>query len=153
MENRESAWILNVIKGRLAGSLSEAEKDAMEHAIAVLDDKGDKGDKGDKKCGEWCVGCKEYDSEKHCCPRFNRVILETVQEMKDNAWTLVSESLPEEGRNVLLTEDVHMANGTRYHDVCMAFWDGEDWLTSEENAEIISWPLAWMEVPEAYGGK
>lgn len=23
---------------------------------------------------EWCDGCKEYDTEKHCCPRFNRVI-------------------------------------------------------------------------------
>ena len=23
---------------------------------------------------EWCVDCKEYDSVKHCCPRFNRVI-------------------------------------------------------------------------------
>lgn len=32
---------------------------------------------------EWCVDCKEYDHEKHCCPRFNKVIRETVEEMKE----------------------------------------------------------------------
>ena len=29
---------------------------------------------------EWCRNCKEYDSEKHCCPRFNRVIRKTLEE-------------------------------------------------------------------------
>ena len=23
---------------------------------------------------EWCTDCKEYDHERNCCPRFNRVI-------------------------------------------------------------------------------
>ena len=23
---------------------------------------------------EWCHNCKEYDTERHCCPRYNRVI-------------------------------------------------------------------------------
>ena len=32
------------------------------------------------KSDEWCTGCKEYDTEKHCCPRFNRVIRETLNE-------------------------------------------------------------------------
>lgn len=27
---------------------------------------------------EWCTDCKEYDSEKHCCPRWNRVIRQTL---------------------------------------------------------------------------
>ena len=27
---------------------------------------------------EWCVDCSEYDSEKHCCPRFNRVIRDAL---------------------------------------------------------------------------
>lgn len=31
---------------------------------------------------EWCIDCKEYDQQKHCCPRWNRVIRETVEEMK-----------------------------------------------------------------------
>lgn len=32
---------------------------------------------------EWCTGCKEYDSEHHCCPRFNRVIREAVEELTE----------------------------------------------------------------------
>lgn len=31
---------------------------------------------------EWCPDCKEYDAERHCCPRFNRVIRETLADMK-----------------------------------------------------------------------
>ena len=31
---------------------------------------------------EWCTDCKEYDSERHCCPRFNRVIREAVEEVR-----------------------------------------------------------------------
>jgi DNA-directed RNA polymerase subunit RPC12/RpoP len=31
---------------------------------------------------EWCHDCREYDQEKHCCPRYNNVIRNTVEEMK-----------------------------------------------------------------------
>jgi len=31
---------------------------------------------------EWCDDCKEYDKERHSCPRWNRVIRETVEDMK-----------------------------------------------------------------------
>lgn len=31
---------------------------------------------------EWCHDCKEYNQDKHCCPRFNRVIRDTVEEIK-----------------------------------------------------------------------
>ena len=34
----------------------------------------------DKGMSEWCTGCKEYDTEKHCCPRFNNVIRNTMNE-------------------------------------------------------------------------
>ena len=33
-------------------------------------------------CDEWCTGCKEYDQQKHSCPRWNRVIRQTVEELK-----------------------------------------------------------------------
>ena len=29
---------------------------------------------------EWCTDCKEYDTEKHCCPRFNKVIRHTMND-------------------------------------------------------------------------
>ena len=31
---------------------------------------------------EWCDDCKEYDQEKHCCPRWNKVIRKTIEEMQ-----------------------------------------------------------------------
>lgn len=36
---------------------------------------------------EWCTDCKEYDQERHCCPRFTRVIKTTVDELKQAAQT------------------------------------------------------------------
>ena len=36
----------------------------------------------DYKLDEWCTDCKEYDKEKHCCPRFNAVIRSALKEMK-----------------------------------------------------------------------
>lgn len=32
---------------------------------------------------EWCHDCKEYNKEKHYCPKFTQVIRDTVDEMKD----------------------------------------------------------------------
>lgn len=32
---------------------------------------------------EWCHDCSEYNQDKHCCPRFNKVIRNAVKEMKD----------------------------------------------------------------------
>ena len=31
---------------------------------------------------EWCHDCKEYDQERHCCPRFNRVIKQTKEDFE-----------------------------------------------------------------------
>ena len=31
---------------------------------------------------EWCLDCKEYDHDRHCCPRFNRVIGSVMDEIK-----------------------------------------------------------------------
>ena len=44
---------------------------------------------------EWCTDCKEYDKERHCCPRWNRVIRETLKdaqpERKTGKWVRVDE--------------------------------------------------------------
>ena len=40
---------------------------------------------------EWCTDCKEYDSEKHHCPRYNRVIREALngaEPRKSGKWTV-----------------------------------------------------------------
>jgi len=38
---------------------------------------------------EWCTDCKEYDQERHCYPRYNRVIreaLDAVEKPKTGKW-------------------------------------------------------------------
>ena len=40
---------------------------------------------------EWCTDCKEYDQKRHCCPRFRRVIRETVEEVRQNAQSTITE--------------------------------------------------------------
>lgn len=40
---------------------------------------------GEEPCynlDEWCHDCSEYDQSKHYCPRFNRIIRNTVKEIK-----------------------------------------------------------------------
>jgi hypothetical protein len=45
---------------------------------------------------EWCRTCSEYNQEKHCCPRYNKVIRNAVEEMKETnirtaEWVLLDE--------------------------------------------------------------
>ena len=64
----------------------------------------------------WCIGCKEYDTEKHSCPRFNRVIKQTLDDAyrhgeteaeamfhAQQRWIPCSERLPEDIRPVIVT--------------------------------------------------
>ena len=37
----------------------------------------------DRGLDEWCTDCKEYDQEKHCCHRWNRVIKYVVDEVRE----------------------------------------------------------------------
>ena len=39
---------------------------------------------------EWCTGCKEYDQKRHNCPRWNKVIRQTLKdiEQKEGHWIL-----------------------------------------------------------------
>lgn len=36
-----------------------------------------------RKTDEWCTDCREYDKKRHCCPRFNRVIRQTLSEQTE----------------------------------------------------------------------
>ena len=35
---------------------------------------------------EWCDTCKEYDQERHCCPRFNHVIRTMLDDVRKEAY-------------------------------------------------------------------
>ena len=60
---------------------------------------------GNLKYDEWCTDCKEYDQERHSCPRWNRVIRQTVEDVKaaQPGWISVTERLPDESGEYLVT--------------------------------------------------
>jgi hypothetical protein len=45
-------------------------------------------------CDEWCRDCKEYDTERHNCPRWNSVIRRTLEENqpKQGEWIEMGEN-------------------------------------------------------------
>jgi hypothetical protein len=50
----------------------------------------------DYDANEWCHDCKEYNHEKHCCPRYNKIIKKTIEEIKElyigtAEWVLLDE--------------------------------------------------------------
>lgn len=107
---------------------------------------------------EWCTDCKEYDQEKHCCPRFNRVIRETLKEAEaEQRWIPIEERLPEDGdrRKFLLSVKW-------YDDVCdetlecvddlQYFWRDRKWYDVEEHKEFDDFYTitAWMPLPKPY---
>lgn len=53
---------------------SQKRIDACKRIIKVLEQ--------EPQTFKWCTDCKEYDQEKHCCPRWSKVIRNTVEEMK-----------------------------------------------------------------------
>ena len=74
---------------------------------------------------------------------------------RENQWIPVSERLPSDHERYLLTEEVHYTTGRIIKRVLMAFYDDEndEWYEEQgEDVEVVSYPLAWMQLPEPYKG-
>ena len=99
---------------------------------------------------EWCTDCKEYDQERHCCPRWSRVIRQILKDAQpEQRWIPCSERLPSEGENVLLCDtrfgNVAIGRLIRYNTSCC--WEVDHW-----DCDIEDWQ-AWMPLPEPWEGK
>ena len=119
-----------------------------------------------KAINEWCTDCKEYDHEKHCCPRFSQVIKNTVQEMHDNQWVLCSERLPEEREwigtkkfGTTISDEVYVTlettDGKRFCDH-IRFQNGKFSLSKQTELDAIDKgikAIAWMKLPLPYQPK
>lgn len=102
---------------------------------------------------KWCTDCKEYDQERHCCPRWNRVIRNTVEELKaEHRWIPVTERLPEKKTEVIYSLDNHFVSTGYMTD---RNYNGEEvelhWEDMESGALI--YPEAWIPLPEPYKGE
>ena len=86
-------------------------KPAIEKVIETIMDELER-----ERTDEWCTDCKEYDTEKKCCPRFNKVIREALKREPSDDGTLEVkvEDATKIGR-VLITDDKHRG-GLYYPD-------------------------------------
>ena len=83
---------------------------------------------------EWCTDCAEYDHDRHCCPRFNRVIREALNDVTTFHWTPVEDAHPIKSGPYLACSE----RGT----VFTVFWLGNRWGTEGV--------IAWAEQPKPY---
>ena len=106
----------------------------------------------EEKMDEWCTDCKEYDQERHCCPRFNRVIRETVEELKaEHRWIPVTERLPEEVKEVYwVCTDAQSQHECRWTNNRYGLGDSDECGWSIFDIPQYTKVVAWMPLPEPY---
>lgn len=108
-----------------------------------------------RELDEWCTDCREYDNERHCCPRFNRVIRETAEEVRQNAeprWIPCSERLPEHPENddyYLVTIQCEHYAGWDDYVTGFAEWTKHGWDELSYYIGQIK-VVAWMPLPKPY---
>ena len=73
--------------------------DALDKAIEIVKQEAEEH----KECYKDCGDCEAYNKEKHHCPKFCKVIKETVKEIEENHndWIPCSERLPKYGEVVM----------------------------------------------------
>ena len=94
---------------------------------------------------EWCATCKEYDQEKHCCPRWNKVIRRTVTDMKNAKphWIQCSETVDIPDHEILACD--------KYGEEMFGYlaYEDDQWLCASDDCMMYD-PIAWREKPEPY---
>ena len=93
---------------------------------------------------EWCDDCKEYDTEKKCCPRFNKVIREALKRepSEDGTLEVKVEDATKIGR-VLISDDKHRG-GLYYPDEYEP--KGDDLISRAEAIEALGEePPVWCD--------
>ena len=94
-------------------------------------------------CDEWCTDCKEYDQEKRSCPRWNRVIKQTVEDVR--------KEIPD--TTLILAE---MLDGSPLLHPCGVLWHAEGWC--KEHCKTKRWPQepdteCWLRYAEVMAAK
>lgn len=103
-----------------------------------------------EECYNDCGECEAYNKEKHHCPKFCKVIKETVKEIEENhnGWIPCSEHQPEEAGTYNVTAyDGRILRSTH------AKWQPrlKSWNLT---GTMAYWKIiAWMELPSAYRPK
>ena len=130
-----------------------AEYDTYINAIEIVKQEAEKYEECYKDCGD----CEAYNKEKHHCPKFCKVIKETVKEIEENhnSWIPCSERMPEEAFGCLVTVmDCNPSTQTEFENILPYFvgYDGETW-NDADGEEIPFEVIAWRKLPTPYQPK
>ena len=133
------------------GEIWELNFDEIREALATVPSA-----EPEQKLDEWCTDCKEYDQEKHCCHRWNRVIRTTVDEMKQQKygrWIPVTERLPEiKEHHVSDACIVCLKNGgMTFAELQENIFGQIGWdIEREDDYHLLRKVVAWMLLPKPY---
>ena len=88
--------------------------DLVDDLIEIVKQEAEKYEEFYKDCGD----CEAYNKEKHHCPKFCKVITETVREIEENhnGWISVKERLPEKAGSYLVIGKSGGAVVTRWYE-------------------------------------
>ena len=107
-----------------------------------------------EECYKDCEECEAYNKEKHHCPKFCKVIKETVKEIEENHndWIPCSERMPEEAFGCLVTViDFNPVTQNEFENILpyVVGYDGNGW--NDIDGETIPFEvIAWMELPQPF---
>ena len=125
--------------------LNKSTQLAFDDAIEIVKQEAAEYEECYKDCGE----CEAYDKEKHHCPKFCKVIKETVKEIEENhnGWISCSEKLPELRQDVLVTVKYTGFMGMHGYWIKTGHMEAEnDWWGDCTGGEVI----AWQPLPEPF---
>ena len=122
--------------------------DLVDDLIEIVKHEAEQYEECYKHCGE----CEAYDKEKHHCPKFCKVIKETVKEIEENhnGWIPWSERMTEDGETYLVTNAESFGQCHTYK----GWYDGKHKIWHmEENFERKMNVVAWQPLPQPYQPK
>ena len=98
----------------IQNSLENFLKAITNEAIEIVKQEAAEYEECYKDCGE----CEAYNKENHHCPKFCKVIKETVKEIEENhnGWISVKERLPEKAGSYLVIGKSGGAVVTRWYE-------------------------------------
>ena len=98
----------------IQNSLENFLKAITNEAIEIVKQEAEQYEECYKDCGD----CEAYNKEKHHCPKFCKVIKETVKEIEENhnGWISVKERLPEKAGSYLVIGKSGGAVVTRWYE-------------------------------------
>ena len=125
--------------------LNKSTQLAFDDAIEIVKQEAEQYKECYKDCGE----CEAYDKEKHHCPKFCKVIKETVKEIEENhnGWIPCSERMPED-EQVVIACKYKSISILRYSTKTNHWYElSGNWWWS---ANMVT---AWQPLPEPYQQK